>query len=74
MSYATWLVAFSFNFFACKMGTLDSSLALHRDETETTIEIIPLKIILATTLQDPTMYPALCNTRTDFDQLIFTTS
>ena len=38
MSYATWLVAFSFNFFASKMGTLDSSLALHRDEIATTTE------------------------------------
>ena len=74
MSYATWLVAFSFNFFACKMGTLDSSLALHRDEVATMIEIIPLRIILATTFQEPTMYPALCNTHIDFDQLIFTMS
>lgn len=64
-------MAFSFNFFACKMGTLDSSLALHRDEIATMIEIILIRIIVAATFQEPTMYPAPCNTLTDFDQLIF---
>lgn len=64
-------MAFSFNFFACKMGMLDSSLALHRDEIATMIEIILIRIIVATTFQEPTMYPAPCNTLTDFDQLIF---
>ena len=49
LDYVTLPVAFSCHFFICKMGTLDFSLATHRSEIATLIEMTPTGILLYST-------------------------